>query len=80
MRTCSPNRRRNPLRYTATRSCGHGLIVVTGASQDQEWRVTQISSVTLKTEGSGIVSSDAEEKPWRSVPETRFAQAEPNLS
>ena len=43
---------------------GHGLIVVTGASQEQELRVTQISSVRLKTDGSGIVSSDDERKLW----------------
>ena len=42
--------------------------------------MTQISSVRLKTDGSGIVSSDDERKPWRTALETRFAQAEPNLS
>ena len=61
-------------------SCGHGLIVVTGASADQKLRVTQISSVRLKTDGSGIVGSEHERKPWRTALETRFAQAEPNPS
>jgi len=42
--------------------------------------VTQISSVRLKTDGSGIISSDDEKKPWRTALETRFAQAEPNPS
>jgi DNA-binding MurR/RpiR family transcriptional regulator len=42
--------------------------------------VTQISSARLKTDGSGTMSPDDERKPRLTALETRFAQAEPNLS
>jgi len=42
--------------------------------------VTHISSLRPKTNGSGIVSSDDERKPWLTALETRVSQSEPNLS
>jgi len=42
--------------------------------------VTQIGSVKPNIDGSGMISSDDERKPWLTALETRVAQVEPNLS
>jgi len=42
--------------------------------------VTQISSIRPAADGRGMISADDERKPWLTALETRFAQAEPNLS
>jgi DNA-binding MurR/RpiR family transcriptional regulator len=42
--------------------------------------VTQISPIRPKPDRSGSITSTDERKPWSTALETRFAQAEPNLS
>jgi hypothetical protein len=42
--------------------------------------VTQIGSARPKSDRSGNINSTDERKPWLTALETRFAQAEPNLS
>ena len=42
--------------------------------------MTQISSIRPAADGRGMISADDERKPWLTALETRFAQAEPNLS
>ena len=40
----------------------------------------EIGSVRLRTDGSELIRSEDERKPWLTALEARFAQAEPNLS